>query len=960
MPQSDDVKHTRQRAGHGENRRRPLGSGRMGIPVDLGDASSSILSPFLTHLPSLSGIQSLKGFLPASPSKATRELVAGETKNCVDGGRGCWQEVDLGDGRGESPLLLITTKTHPLRIFSLPSPPIPTDPHVIETFSAPEEIFFLPDIPDDESATQRLGARKRGPPPSEVVLAARVLERHASQEHPGVLLGLIVSKAGPRKGSLAALTLVVVSMQTGMAVRRVELGHGSAASLTSSVKVIAISISHPTPSVYLLDPISFQPLFEPLTRLPANPQTSLPTVALAGRLLAIATSDPPYTPGPDGLGSIVTAQSHRSKPSRPSEAGSTGTSLQPALLSSAVELGGGVARGVWAGIQMGARAAGRARNGRLARSAPADHRSLAEEELEEAPDSEDSGEIYSATKETSSGQWIEILDLFPRSPRMTGTEQTSSRSRSISLTRSASYQAIAHFKLPPRSVSAPLPQGPNPQDRRSSDSKEYPVSSLSFCPLGTQLFAAAADGKSFHVMEIHHREVWHLYELKRGHTSAEVCEVAWDKGGRWLGVGTGKGTVHVFPIVPSGGPPSAFTHAAERIVNPSQLYPLSTVVTPIARLRPPPVSASLSEENLIRAARKDSPSIFHFSSAYRPHPLAKGTFCQDIAIYRPFSALLDLCRLSAQAVVSTNGRKYVQMESKGSGLTEMMRDRAGFGGESDLGAEHALRARWMMPLDDGEEPFVLGGLANPLRPGGSNDAYRARSMAQAEIQTYCINPRILPSSIYLSKQVDFFCCRPTDEYTPLSILDLDAREQRMIFRHEVEAKPSTSDAKSFDEPLLSALHSELESLQITSPVIPGLPNGYGQSARKWRSAIPIRNVAAGLGEGVDRVRREYARAQHSRLKRRASEAAGNRLSFEDDAVFASGNEDEGDGSDPSSTVLPSTNATENSSNGDWEEGWEEEYRKAVEEDGGPDDLVLGLLDEEEEERRRMKEVVKRP
>jgi hypothetical protein len=242
----------------------------------------------------------------------------------------------------------------------------------------------------------------------------------------------------------------------------------------------------------------------------------------------------------------------------------------------------------------------------------------------------------------------------------------------------------------------------------------------------------------------------------------------------------------------------------------------------------------------------------------------------------------------------------------------------------------------------------------------------ARILARAEIQTHCSNPRILPASIYLSKQLDFFAAKAIDEFSPLSIMDVEARTQRLVFRHDVEARPSSPDVKSFDEPLLSALHSVIESPPASQ--IPGLPNGYPGNNR-WRTSIPIRQVAAGLGEGVDRVRREYVRAQHSRMRRRASEAAANSLSFEEDAVFPSGPDEEGEGegdsvlgegtgSSPSSGVLPATN-TESSVADDepeeqdgWGEGWEEEYRRAVEDDGGPDDLVLGLLDEEQEERRK--------
>jgi hypothetical protein len=163
----------------------------------------------------------------------------------------------------------------------------------------------------------------------------------------------------------------------------------------------------------------------------------------------------------------------------------------------------------------------------------------------------------------------------------------------------------------------------------------------------------------------------------------------------------------------------------------------------------------------------------------------------------------------------------------------------------------------------------------------------------------------------------------------------------------VEAQASSPELKSFDEPLLSALHTVIES--PTAGQIPGLPNGY-PARNRWRSSVPIRHVAAGLGDGVHRVRREYVRAQHSRSFRRASAAAANKLSFEEDAVFASGDE----GSSPSSGVLPGSSVAEDDREepDGWGEGWDEEYRRAVEDDGGPDDLVLGLLEEEEEERRK--------
>lgn len=179
-------------------------------------------------------------------------------------------------------------------------------------------------------------------------------------------------------------------------------------------------------------------------------------------------------------------------------------------------------------------------------------------------------------------------------------------------------------------------------------------------------------------------------------------------------------------------------------------------------------------------------------------------------------------------------------------------------------------------------------------------------------------------------------------------MDVEARTRRLAYRLEVEARSTSPEVKSFDEPLLSALHSMIES--PSNSQLPGLPNGSPGMSR-WRN-IPIRPIAAGLGEGVDRVRREYVRAQHSRAKRRASMAAQNGLSFEDDTVFAGRLYDEEEGSSPSSALLPTTN-TESSGEGDdeWNVGWEEEYARAVEDDGGPEELVLGMMDLEEEERR---------
>jgi hypothetical protein len=86
-----------------------------------------------------------------------------------------------------------------------------------------------------------------------------------------------------------------------------------------------------------------------------------------------------------------------------------------------------------------------------------------------------------------------------------------------------------------------------------ASSLQSTVSLLSFSPDGTQLLAAQSDGRACHVFQIHPAaagggnevlgEVYHMYELRRGNTPAEIKDVVWDDKGRWIGVVSGQGTI---------------------------------------------------------------------------------------------------------------------------------------------------------------------------------------------------------------------------------------------------------------------------------------------------------------------------------------------------------------------------------------------------------------------------------
>jgi hypothetical protein len=124
-------------------------------------------------------------------------------------------------------------------------------------------------------------------------------------------------------------------------------------------------MSHPKPSLLFFHPTTLEPLHPTITDLPLISCLSLPTFTVSGRLLAYATSDPPRHTGKDGLGTLITSSSISSRPPQNRQ-----QTPPKNVINSAVGIGGGVARGVWAGIKMGAQAASRATNGRMATSAP--------------------------------------------------------------------------------------------------------------------------------------------------------------------------------------------------------------------------------------------------------------------------------------------------------------------------------------------------------------------------------------------------------------------------------------------------------------------------------------------------------------------------------------------------------------------------------------------------------------
>jgi len=60
---------------------------------------------------------------------------------------------------------------------------------------------------------------------------------------------------------------------------------------------------------------------------------------------------------------------------------------------------------------------------------------------------------------------------------------------------------------------------------------------------------------------------WHMYDLRRGRTSAIIDGMEVSPDGRWVAVGTRKPTVHIFAINPYGGKPDLRSHMENKVRN---------------------------------------------------------------------------------------------------------------------------------------------------------------------------------------------------------------------------------------------------------------------------------------------------------------------------------------------------------------------------------------------------------
>jgi hypothetical protein len=64
---------------------------------------------------------------------------------------------------------------------------------------------------------------------------------------------------------------------------------------------------------------------------------------------------------------------------------------------------------------------------------------------------------------------------------------------------------------------------------------------------------------------------WHIYDLHRGHSSANVLRIVPSHDARYVAACTQRGTVHIFATNPYGGPSDVLSHIKGRVMNPEAL-----------------------------------------------------------------------------------------------------------------------------------------------------------------------------------------------------------------------------------------------------------------------------------------------------------------------------------------------------------------------------------------------------
>ncbi|GLB34454.1 hypothetical protein LshimejAT787_0200190 [Lyophyllum shimeji] len=488
---------------------------------------------------------------------------------------------------------------------------------------------------------------------------------------------------------------------------------------------------------------------------------------------------------------------------------------------------------------------------------------------------------------------------------------------------------------------------------------------------------------------------WHVYNLRRGRTSAVVEGVEWTRDGRWAAEpsgGPGEECFWASADANGYGPPRPAQgrnkqhDGSSSSDGPRLRVPLAfTFITADESTLPPHLLPP-------RTASPPSPHTAPHSYGSREntdsHPR---TNFQDMLVFDPRDESLSLRRVTLEMrpkardqamgmgiVSGAFGATSISLPGMG-GAGRLSASPGTSGGAGAFGQRQAevpmeLVGRestvmtWSLKRrGEGEVRKILGAGEEEVLQG---DEFRGRAdwLAQAELSTFSKSPKILPRPIYLSHQFSFHTLG--EDYHALirryqfdiGGLKIDVRREVQVSAYSagggesfVEGFAAPRDIRhrtlssSFDEPLASALSNELDHPPAAG-VLPMLPNGTpGSRPQSFRNAIPIRTIGDGMSESLGRIRREViGKVRSPRLKPHADSAVSPSVPLEfdeEDEDFLGGDLEMDGDRDGHEDTLGVPRAGESSRSRNTSRG-----------DGGSGPTVstpATSMDEEEEEGRRL-------
>ena len=358
--------------------------------------------------------------------------------------------------------------------------------------------------------------------------SATILSRPNTRDNDHTLLLILL-------GTAPNTQLHVYSLASHSIIHRHAIPH--ATSIQASNSFIVVSASHPSPALHVFS--STTPEFPLLHVLPMSHTSSL-IFALSGRLLAYSSPAPPSSAADAEKYAYATTNART-------------TSTSVAIMDTAVKGAVDISSGVWSGVKalggMALDAASRSTssdNGGpkfgFSKSVPISSSPLGmlgvRKRLSEVfsgggiPRIDESGQIGVVDKGNA---FVTVVDLMPLHGPM------------------SSPRKVAEFCW----VNTP----------RTNSHSSQGISSLAWNPNATQLAVSGTDGLVTRIFSIRPRAtaydaslgsekeievasagetVWHVYDLVRGATKADIGELAWEKDGRWVGFGSSNGTIRQY------------------------------------------------------------------------------------------------------------------------------------------------------------------------------------------------------------------------------------------------------------------------------------------------------------------------------------------------------------------------------------------------------------------------------